>query len=152
MHDSLVYSTRVGLDIAQQYNFYQIKYEKIQDEFPNLMNFLGIKEYSSPMYKNKYGRRFILNPTARTYHHALKPIGETLGYKYQSRITVSHYIWELFKTIIQTTYGIKNNVNNPETPLTIMKRCFWYEVNTSKAGPARAMYRKIRRQLKLITN
>jgi len=152
VHDSLVYSTRIGLDMAKQYNFYQLQYEAIQDKFPDLMHFLEVKEYSSPKYRNKYGRRFVLNPTARSYYHPLKPIGETLGYKYRNQITFSLYIWELCKAIIRTTNGIKNNVNNPETPLTIVKRCFWYEVNTPKAGPARAMYRKIRRQFKLITS
>jgi len=147
VHDSLVYSTQTGLDLANRYNFYQLQYEEIQKKFPDLMNFLEIKEYSSPKYKNKYGRRFILNPTARSYYQALKKIGQALGYKYKSRITLSSYIWELCKAIIRTTHGARLNVNNPETPLTIIKRCFWYEIYTPKASPARAMYRRFRRQV-----
>jgi len=75
VYGSLVYSTRTGLDLAQRYNFYELEYEAIKDEYSDLMNFLEIKEYSAPKHRNKYGRRFILNPTARAYHQALKPIG-----------------------------------------------------------------------------
>ena len=95
IYHSLLYSNKLGLDLAEKYDFHKICYENMEEEYPNLMEFMNIREYKKIDYKRKYGRRFVLNPNARNYFEHLKPCGMTLGYNYPKKITVSLYFREL---------------------------------------------------------
>ena len=146
IYHSLIYSNRLGLDLTKRYGFHKIRYEAIENEFPKLMDFMNIHDYVKISYKRKYGNRFLLNPSARTYFQRLKPVGTVLRYSYPKKITISSYLFELTKAIIRTAYGQNKDVNNPEHPVSILKRCFWYEMNTPKAYPIKALYRKVVRK------
>ena len=143
IYHSLLYSNKLGLDLTKRYQFNKIRYESIKDEYPHLMEFMKISSYNNPTYKRKYGRRFVLHPTARNYFSRLKSIGLVLGYSYPKRVTISLYFRELFKAISRTILGRDKDVNNPERPISILKRCFWYEVNTSQAYPIKILYRRL---------
>jgi hypothetical protein len=140
---SLLYSNRLGLELARRYNFKIIRYEHIEEEYSDLMEFMNIHNPQSISYKKKYGRRFVLNPNARAYFKNLKPIGIVLGYTYPKQLTVWLYLWELAKAICRTTYGQRKDVNNPERPMSILIRCFWYEMSTPQASPIKALYRRL---------
>ena len=142
IYHSLLYSNKLGLDLAEKYDFHKIRYENMEGKYPNLMEFMNIREYKKIDYKRKYGRRFVLNPKARNYFEHLKPCGMTLGYNYPKKITVSLYFRELTKSIVRTTHGRNKDVNNPEHPMSILKRCFWHEVNAPQAYPIKALYRR----------
>jgi hypothetical protein len=145
IYHSLLHSNKLGLDLTEQYDFHKISYEKMEEEYPKLMEFMDIREYKNIDYKRKYGRRFVLNPSARNYFERLKPCGATLGYKYPKKMSILLYFLELTKSIVRTAYGRNKDVNNPEHPMSILKRCFWHEVNTPQAYPIKALYKRFKR-------
>jgi len=147
--DSLDFSTRTGQSLSKKYNFFEIKYETMASDFSSFLNYVGIKQTHKLNFSKKYSRRYVLNPRGRAYAPRLKQLGELNGYKhYPNRITVFTYLKELFTVIVRLSHPDNSNVNNPETIGTILKRCFWMEMDTSKARRLKNIVRSIIREHK----
>jgi hypothetical protein len=143
--DSVKFSTNLGINLTKRYNFFQLRYEEIDQQFPDLLRFVNLGgSQNNIAYRKKYNKRHVLHPRSRARLNDLKILGYTLGYPkshYPQKITILSYLWALFVTVIRTSRRHKENVNNPETAKSILKKCFWYEASTPKAIPLKKLYR-----------
>jgi len=142
--NSVEYSVDTGLYLTEKYNFFTISYENLVKEFPPLLADMNIDQSHRTSYRKKYGKRYLLNPKARKHLHRLREIGGKLGYSYPVRVTAFMYTLELVTTLIKALRGVNKDVNNPESARSILKRCFWYEVDQPAIYPLRKCYRWIK--------